>query len=134
MGRQGIKGYSRHLRYQTETVTLDDGTVGTTTIQQEKGIDIRIALDIVRMALDKAYDVALIFSQDQDLSEVADEIRAISQLQNRWIQVASAFPVSSATTNKRGINKTTWITIDQSLYDLCIDPADYRPKKITART
>jgi uncharacterized LabA/DUF88 family protein len=133
MGRQGVKRYSRTLRYRTENVTLDNGTVGTTTIKQEKGIDIRIALDIVRMGLDNAYDVALIFSQDQDLSEVADEIKAISKLQDRWIQVASAFPVSSSTTNKRGINNTLWVSFDQTLYDMCIDSADYRPKGITAR-
>lgn len=81
------------------------------------------------LALDEKYDVALMFSQDQDLSEVADEIKAISVLQDRWIQIASAFPVGPGTRNFRGINRTKWIEIDQSLYDACIDPGDYRPRK-----
>jgi hypothetical protein len=70
--------------------------------------------------------VALIFSQDQDLSEVAEEIRTIAQEQNRWIKVASAFPFAAGA-KIRGINKTDWIRIDKATYDLCIDPRDYRP-------
>jgi len=38
------------------------------SLHEEKGIDVRLALDVVRMALGNLY-VALIFSQDQDLSE-----------------------------------------------------------------
>lgn len=129
MGRQGIVRFTRPLRYRKETVTLDDGTTGTVLVKQEKGIDVRIALDIVRLALDGKYDVALLFSQDQDLSEAAYEVKAISVLQNRWMQVASAFPVGPGTTNKRGIDRTKWLEIDQYLYDSCVDPADYRPKR-----
>lgn len=129
MGRQKIRTFTRALKYRTDTVILSDGTKETFTTKQEKGIDVRLSLDVVRLALDQKYDVALIFSQDQDLSEVADEIKAISLLQDRWIQIASAFPVGPGTTNSRGINGTKWIKIDQHLYDACIDPADYRPKR-----
>jgi hypothetical protein len=99
------------------------------TVGEEKGIDVRIAVDIIRMAHRKDYDVAVVFSQDQDLSEVADEIRVISAEQSRWIKMASAFPKSPATHNKRGINNTDWITIDRRMYDACIDPKDYRPPR-----
>ena len=95
-------------------------------IGQEKGVDVRLALDVVRGALRDDYDVALIFSQDQDLSEVADEVRTIACQQDRWIKVSSAFPVSPASTNKRSINKTDWISIARAEYDRCIDPTDYR--------
>ena len=88
----------------------------------------RIALDIVHAVRANLCDVALVFSQDQDLSEVADEVRAISTDQGRWFKIASAYPFSPTTTNKRGINKTDWIRIDRATYDACIDPADYRPK------
>ena len=69
------------------------------------------------------------FSQDQDLSEVADEIRVISAEQNRWIKMASAYPKSPTTANQRGINSTDWIAIDRKMYDTCIDPKDYRPPR-----
>jgi hypothetical protein len=72
------------------------------------------------------YDVALVFSQDQDLSEVADEIRTIAKQQGRWIKMACAYPISPTVSNKRGINGTDWIKINRSTYDTCTDPKDYR--------
>ena len=70
--------------------------------------------------------MAVVFSQDQDLSEVAEEIRAIAREQDRWIKVACAYPLSPSTRNRRGINKTDWMPIDQVTYDACIDGQDYR--------
>ena len=128
MGRQGIKTFRRDLRYQNTRVTLPEGREVTVPIGQEKGIDVRIALDTVRLVLDDACDVVLIFSQDQDLSEVADEVRAIARRQDRWVKIASAFPVSPTYANRRGINKTDWIRIDKKTYDGCLDLRDYRPK------
>jgi hypothetical protein len=96
---------------------------------EEKGIDVRIALDVIGMAVRGEYDVALVFSQDQDLSEVADEIRMIARQQSRWIRMACAYPLSPTTGNKRGINNTQWIHIDRKMYDSCLDSRDYRPPK-----
>jgi len=130
MGRQGIHIFSRSLRYRNRTVRLPDGTVHTFLSGEEKGIDVRIALDVIRMAHHRLYDVALIFSQDQDLSEVAEEIRVIAGEQNRWIKIASAFPFSPTTRNRRGVNKTDWIRIDRATYDRCLDRRDYRPRRV----
>jgi uncharacterized LabA/DUF88 family protein len=102
MGRQGIAIFSRPLRYRNKTVNLPDGKKHTFLVGQEKGVDIRIALDVVRAIHQNECDVALIFSQDQDLSEVADEIRLIAQQHNRWVKIAGAFPVSPTARNKRG--------------------------------
>ncbi|OGQ06972.1 MAG: NYN domain-containing protein [Deltaproteobacteria bacterium RIFCSPLOWO2_12_FULL_40_28] len=128
MGTRKVQTFSRPLRYRHQTVTLPNGNSTSILVGQEKGVDIRIALDVVRLALDIKYDIALIFSQDQDLSEVADEVRKISILQDRWIKVCCAFPISPAYDNKRGINNTDWIKIDRKTYDACLDPMDYRPK------
>ena len=127
MGKRKIEIYTRSLRYRNKRIKLPDGTEHTALVGTEKGIDVRLALDVVRLGLKRHYDVALIFSQDQDLSEVADEIRTISMEQHRWILVASAFPVSPTYGNPRGINNTQWIRIDRATYDKCIDPRDYRP-------
>ena len=86
----------------------------------------RIALDVIRMAHRREYDVAAILSQDQDLSEVAVEIRAIAREQDRWIKIASAFPWSATSRNRRGIDMTDWIRIDRALYETCLDRRDYR--------
>jgi hypothetical protein len=72
--------------------------------------------------------VALIFSPDQDLSELASLIRQVAGFQKRWIKIASAYPDGPASSNRRGINHTDWIPIDKSTYDACIDARDYRPK------
>ncbi|MCE0497803.1 MAG: NYN domain-containing protein [Methylacidiphilales bacterium] len=129
MGREGIHVYSRPLRYRNESITLRDGTIHTALVGQEKGVDVRLALDIVSMAWRRDFDVALVFSQDQDLSEVADEIRAIGREQDRWMKIACAFPFSPACSNRRGINGTDWIRLDRLVYDSCVDPRDYRPKR-----
>lgn len=126
LGSRGVYTYSRPLRYRRRTIDLPDGSQYSYLAGHEKGTDVRIALDVVRMALDGTCDVALLFSQDQDLSEVADEIRSIAQQQRRWIKLASAFPVSPASKNRRGINKTDWIRIERATYDRCLDLNDYR--------
>ncbi|MCK4249238.1 MAG: NYN domain-containing protein [Candidatus Omnitrophica bacterium] len=129
MGQTGVVVFSRGLRYRNKTVKLPDGKTHTFLVGQEKGIDVRIALDIIHLAHENVYDVSLVFSQDQDLSEVADEVRKIATEQNRWIKIASAFPTSPTCSNTRGINKTDWIKINKQTYDSCIDAKDYRERQ-----
>jgi uncharacterized LabA/DUF88 family protein len=129
MSREGAYVFSRALRYRNKTVKLPDGAIYTFLAGEEKGIDVRIALDIIRLAHRNEYDVAVVFGQDQDLSEVAEEIRFITQERGRWIKIASAFPLSPTSRNRRGINKTDWVPIDRATYDSCLDPRDYRPPK-----
>lgn len=129
MGRQNIVVYSRALRYRNKTVVLPSGATHTFLHGEEKGIDVRIALDVIGMAVRNEYDVAVVFSQDQDLSEVADEIRVIARQAGRWIRIACPYPMSPTRTNRRGINGTQWIHIDRNTYDACVDPKDYRPPK-----
>jgi len=96
-----------------------------------QGVDVRLALDVVRLTHRRAYDVGLISSQDQDLSEAAEEVRVIAREQARWVKLASAFPSSPTARNTRGINKTDWIRVDRATYCACLDPRDYRPKAQT---
>ena len=131
MGRQGVRVFSRPLRYRNQTVRLPNGGVHTFLVGQEKGIDIRIALDVVRSVRQNLCDVALVFSQDEDLSEVADEVRALVHEQDRWVKIATAFPDSPTRRYRRGVNKTDWIRIDRTTYDACLDPGDYRPRRVS---
>lgn len=129
MGRRGVYTYSRPLKYRNQVVGLPNGEATTVLVGQEKGIDVRLAIDVVSLAHRKEYEVAVIFSQDQDLSEAADEVIKIAKNQKRWIKIASAFPSSPTVSNKRGINKTDWISIDRVLYDACIDKNSYQQRK-----
>lgn len=126
IGRQGVMVIHRPLRYRREEIALPNGSKTTRSFGNEKGIDIRIALDAVHLALEKEYEVALIFSQDQDFSEVATELRRIARKQDRWFKVASAYPQSEFSTRHRGIDNTDWIPILRETYDKCIDRRDYR--------
>ncbi len=129
MGKQGIWTFSRPLRYRPQSIVLPDGLTSSVLVGQEKGIDIRIALDIVRLARQGIYDVGIVLSQDQDLTEAVDEVKAISRDSSRWLRLESAFPDSPASKNRRGINGTAWVKIDKKLYDACIDTTDYRAPK-----
>jgi uncharacterized LabA/DUF88 family protein len=131
MGREGVHVFTRSLRYRNKKVRLPDGNTFTFLIGAEKGIDVRLALDVIRLAHQGEYDAAVLFSSDQDLSEVAEEIRLIAREQRRWIKIASAYPYSPAY-KVRGINKTDRIPISRVTYDACLDPRDYRPKRPAA--
>jgi uncharacterized LabA/DUF88 family protein len=111
MSAQGVHTYHRPTRNQ-----------------KEKGIDVRIALDVIGLAHRGSYDVAIIFSQDQDLSEVVNEIKSTACEQDRWIKVACAYPVAGHV-RKRGINNMDWAPFNKEVYDACIDSRDYRPKE-----
>jgi uncharacterized LabA/DUF88 family protein len=93
---------------------------------EEKGIDVRIALDMIRCTYRNEFDVGIIFSQDQDLSEAVTEIREIAKHQGRWVEMYCAFPRSPSTTNTQPIRGTTAIEIDRAFYDACLDPSNYR--------
>lgn len=126
MGRTMIVVFTRPLRYSLVEVRLPDGSVKQVSKAREKGIDIRIALDMVRAARERRGDILLVFSQDQDLTEAVEEVKIISASSKANIRVASAYPSGPAPCNDRGIDKTDWIRIDKKLYDSCIDPTDYR--------
>ncbi len=129
MRRAGILVTSRPIRYRREEIELPDGTVRIVETPQEKGIDLRIGLDVVRMARNGQLDVAVIFSQDQDFAEIGKEVRDISNNQEVWLKVVSAFPSGPTASVDRGIDKTDWFEIDETLYNSCLDPRDYRPRK-----
>ena len=129
MRRAGIAITSRPLRYRIEQVRLPDGSIHEIPVEREKGIDLRLGLDVVRMARNAEFDVAVIFSQDQDLAEVAWEIRDIARATGRWLKVVSAFPHGPNATATRGIDRTDWFRMDREFYDGCLDPRDYRPRR-----
>jgi uncharacterized LabA/DUF88 family protein len=69
MGRRGVVVYSRPLVYRNKTLQVPGFGNHTFLSGEEKGIDVRLALDALDAAHRNQFDVAMIFSQDQDLSE-----------------------------------------------------------------
>ncbi len=71
LGSRGVCTCSRPLRYRHETVKLADGTEKPITVGREKGVDIRIALDIVNLALNNGMDVLrALHRSDQQVLDV----------------------------------------------------------------
>jgi uncharacterized LabA/DUF88 family protein len=125
MGNQGIHVHSRHLRHRVLPVGGSRADSRSVVVSEEKGIDVRIAIDVIRLASKCAYDVALLFSQDQDFAEAAIEVREIAREQNRWIKIACAFPARSRLVQV-GNRRDRLIPIDRETYEACLDRRDYR--------
>ena len=96
---------------------------------QEKGVDVKIAIDLVQLAYNQEYDAAIIVSQDWDFGSAVFLSKEIAKKQGRQLVFESHFPVSQRTTNFRGVPGTGWFYIDQVTYDACFDPTDYTPMK-----
>lgn len=129
MRRGGILVTTRPIRYHSHVVEHPDGTTETIDTPHEKGIDLRIGLDVVRFARDQSLDVAVIFSQDQDLAEAVKDLKEISRSQQRWIKAVSAYPSGPLASSVHGINGADWFEMDKAFYDACLDTRDYRPAK-----
>ena len=127
MTRAGIITTTRPLRYRQRTAFNAAGESEDIVVPQEKGIDVRIALDIVKVARMGEFGVIVIYSQDQDLNEVVEEVLEIAEAQGKKITLACAYPSGPKASAKRGINRTQWIKIDETTYNACIDKQDYRP-------
>lgn len=127
MGRLGINIFTGKLRYNNEAFRCPSCNAEyTSLVGHEKGVDVQIALDIIRLAHDQKFDIAVIFSQDQDLAGLVDQVRMIANEKHHLMKVLSAFPVSPTVRNSRGIKGMEWMKIDKATYDSCIDPTDYR--------
>ncbi len=96
---------------------------------QEKGVDVTLALDLVRLTYERRYDLAIIVSQDWDFGPAVRLAKRIAQAQSQRLVFESAFPVGPGSHSNRGVPGTTWVHIDKATYDACHDPTDYRPKR-----
>ena len=127
MGRKGATIFSPPLRYQKQTEVDRNGHVRTVNIGREKGVDVRLALDIVRHAMDSKINAIMIVSRDNDLHEAVQDVLKMAEQQGRCIRLFSAYPTSSYTPHHRGIRGTQPVPIDQAFYEKCLDPVDYFP-------
>lgn len=93
---------------------------------QEKGVDVSLAIDLVRLTYEQAYQVAIVVSQDWDFGPAVRLAKQVAQGQGRMLVFESAFPLGPGGRSRRGIPGTVWVPIDKEAYDACYDPTDYR--------
>lgn len=127
----GIGTFHRPVRYNSREFHCPRGHQFVTKVGSEKGVDVRLALDMVRASYDSSIEAIVVFSQDQDLNEAVKDIAREAAAQKRTIEICSAYPYSASATkvNRRGVSDTNWIKIEKADYDKCIDPIDYRKPK-----
>lgn len=92
MRRAGVKVSYRSLKYSDQEFVNEQGKRYTFKVPREKGIDLRLGLDLVRLARKNEYDLAIIFSQDTDLREAVREVFDLRKELNRWISLECAYP------------------------------------------
>lgn len=115
----GVRVFERPLQYIERQSQLPDGSYRTTLRAKEKGIDLRLGLDVFEMALDDEFDLAVLFCRDQDLSELVPSIRRLAKRQSRPMKLVSAYPTSFSH-GYRGIDGTHWLPISKSVYETCL--------------
>ena len=118
--RQGVEVLTRILRQDDEGVA------------REKGIDLRLALDAVALFRRKPFDVALLFSQDQDFAELADELQHLAVEQSHPVRVVSVIPWSGRLPPAVGIRGTNLVIMDRDLFGSALDDADNRRRRFVA--
>ena len=111
--------WNHKLRYlQRRGIQVYRGKVNP---RGEKGVDVRLALDLVRATYDERYDAAIIVSQDADFAPAVDLSKEIAKTQGRTLYFESAFPFSPGNISPLGIPGMRPIRIDKALYDSCLD-------------
>lgn len=58
---------------------------------REKGIDVRLSLDLVRWGHKGLFDVAVVVSEDSDVDPAAQDVYALRD-EERWVAVENALP------------------------------------------
>ncbi|MHB8512467.1 MAG: NYN domain-containing protein [Actinomycetota bacterium] len=60
---------------------------------REKGVDVRLAIDLTRLGTKGLYDAAIVVSEDSDLDEAVQDVYELRD-HERWIAVENAQPWS----------------------------------------
>ena len=92
---------------------------------QEKGVDVKLAIDMIRLTYERQYDVAIILSQDRDFEPAISLAKKIANDQKRQLLFESHFIIGRISSSERGIPGTKWMPIDKATYDACLDAQDY---------
>ncbi len=134
MRNAGVWTFSRPLKYSKEWVrNLEDGDECIEIMKgREKGIDVRLALDLVMLATENEYDVAVVLSTDTDLDEAIKDVLELRSRMHRWLAVENAIciPATDSRTGRRPPYKRLrsagrLLHIDAELFNRIRDDAKY---------
>jgi hypothetical protein len=118
-----VSVHSGRLHFDA-TDEVPDGVVIKSETFAEKGIDVRIAVDVIRHFTESLYDVCVIFSRDRDLAEAVEEVKRLAGSGSKTVTIASAFPSKDGSGS--GVPGTIHVRLDESDYDSCRDPNTHK--------
>lgn len=135
MKKHGIWTFTQPLKYSEQQVIdpnvaiCEHGFCKVETVRKgrEKGIDLRIGLDMLRLARQGHYDVAVLVTQDTDLNQAVDELMLLRDELGLWLACETAYPYNPASghPNFRLRSCRRWHIIDQAMCDRIRDDTDY---------
>jgi uncharacterized LabA/DUF88 family protein len=116
--KDGVKVVQRALKYIPRGDKFD---------RREKGIDVRIALDVLMLGLRQRYDVAVLFSRDGDFAEVANELKALrGDTRFSHLQLVCCYPRNELKEKRiYGVAGWIWCPFDKRFFDKCRETRDY---------
>lgn len=124
LSNQGVDVFNPPIKYRMREDRGYDGQMRKTLHGSEKGVDVKIAIDMFKEGL-KGTDLIIVLSQDNDLAVAAKEIQTYARETGKAIEVCSAFPTHGHRST-RGIEGTIWMPFTKEFYDANIDPMDFR--------
>lgn len=71
---------------------------------REKGIDVRLAIDMVRFGRKGLFDVAIVVTEDSDIDEAVQDLYDLRD-HERWLAVENALPHSK----RVGVRNPRWL-------------------------
>ena len=118
--------FLRRLRQQRELVVWTGRIAQADGMWHEKGVDVKIATDMVSLAYRDLYDAAILVSGDGDLAPAVQEIRRIGRI------VENAIPRARRSWHLVR-ESSRYIPIDRGLSDRCRLPYEDRHGGASAR-
>lgn len=130
------KGYAANDRQCSHWRTLPKTTVITRTLryprdwprekEQEKGIDVKLAIDLVAGAVRRAYEVAILMSTDTDLKPALEFVRDLQGDPYPRCEVAAWSSPDSYSRRLSIPGRQIWCHwLDESEYRSVADPTNY---------
>lgn len=117
-----VNTFTPDLHYRNEWTRRNDGHWQLYRCPHEKGIDVRLALDMLSSTFERKSDCMILLSEDSDLQQAVERCHAIACGQFRKITIANAFPHDpSAQHQRRALKNTVPLRFDKSFYEQYID-------------
>lgn len=117
-----VHAFTPPLRYRNEWTQRYDGEWRVYRSPQEKGVDVRLALDMVAATYERRCDAMVLMTEDSDLQQGVDRCLEIAKAQGRNLLIANAIPQDfNSPVPRRALNQTTPVRFDKAFYESHID-------------